>query len=53
MKDALLEWDTERRREVPLRRTPDPNATLVSEVMLEQTQVARVLPGYEGGPVGW
>jgi adenine-specific DNA glycosylase len=35
-----------------LRRTNDPYATLVSEVTLEQTQVARVVSGYEGGPVG-
>jgi A/G-specific adenine glycosylase len=50
--DALLEWYAEHRRDLPLRRTTDPDATPVSEVMLEQTQVARVVQGCERGPVG-
>ena len=44
---ALLAWGEERRRDLPWRRTRDPWAVLVSEVMLQQTQVARVLPAYE------
>ena len=32
-----------RRRDLPWRRTRDPYAILVSEIMLQQTQVARVL----------
>ena len=32
---------------MPWRRTTDPYAILVSEVMLQQTQVARVIPRYE------
>ncbi len=35
------------RREMPWRDVDDPYAVLVSEVMLQQTQVARVLPAYE------
>jgi len=34
-------------RDLPWRRTSDPYAILVSEVMLQQTQVARVVPKYE------
>jgi A/G-specific adenine glycosylase len=44
---ALLGWFAERRRDLPWRRTRDPWAVLVSELMLQQTQVARVLPRYE------
>lgn len=33
-------------RDLPWRRTRDPWAILVSEVMLQQTQVARVIPAY-------
>ena len=34
-------------RDLPWRRTRDPYAVLLSEVMLQQTQVSRVLPRYE------
>ena len=44
--DALLAWYAEHGRELPWRRTRDPYAILVSEVMLQQTQVARVVPRY-------
>jgi A/G-specific adenine glycosylase len=44
--DALLEWYAREARELPWRRTQDPYAILVSEVMLQQTQVARVVPRY-------
>jgi A/G-specific adenine glycosylase len=44
---ALLTWSAEARRDLPWRRTRDPWAVLVSESMLQQTQVARVLPRYE------
>src|SRR3954447_2137177 len=43
----LLRWYERERRDLPWRRTTDPYAILVSEVMLQQTQVARVLPRYE------
>src|SRR5688500_19680007 len=42
----LLEWFRTNARDLPWRRTRDPYAILVSEVMLQQTQVARVLPYY-------
>jgi A/G-specific adenine glycosylase len=44
--DALLVWFREHGRDLPWRRTRDPYAILVSEVMLQQTQVERVVPRY-------
>jgi A/G-specific adenine glycosylase len=46
MQHALLAWYAENRRDLPWRHTHDPYAILVSEVMLQQTQVARVVPRY-------
>ena len=46
MKVALLAWYAEHSRDLPWRRTRDPYAILVSEVMLQQTQVPRVVPRY-------
>lgn len=43
----LLAWSERTRRDLPWRRTRDPWAVLVSELMLQQTQVARVVPKYE------
>lgn len=43
---ALLEWYAAHRRELPWRDTGDPYATLVSEAMLQQTQVSRVIDRY-------
>jgi A/G-specific adenine glycosylase len=45
--DALLRWYEDVRRPLPWRFTRDPYAILVSEVMLQQTQAARVVPYYE------
>ena len=45
--DALLQWYGREARDLPWRRTRDPWAILVSEVMLQQTQAARVVPYYE------
>ena len=42
--DALLGWAAVRLRELPWRATRDPWGILVSEVMLQQTGVARVMP---------
>jgi A/G-specific adenine glycosylase len=42
----LLDWYQEHGRDLPWRRTHDPYAILVSEVMLQQTQVERVVPRY-------
>jgi A/G-specific adenine glycosylase len=47
LQDRLLGWYAENRRDLPWRRTTDPYAVLVSEVMLQQTQVPRVVPRYQ------
>jgi len=46
VEEALLAWFDEHGRDLPWRKTRDPYAILVSEVMLQQTQVARVVPRY-------
>jgi A/G-specific adenine glycosylase len=46
VEETLLAWFDEHGRDLPWRRTRDPYAILVSEVMLQQTQVARVVPRY-------
>src|SRR6266700_6495204 len=43
----LLQWYAVEHRNLPWRSTHDPYAILVSEIMLQQTQVHRVLPKYE------
>lgn len=46
--DALMAWyESSGRHALPWRLTRDPYAVLISEVMLQQTQVERVLPYYE------
>jgi A/G-specific adenine glycosylase len=47
LQERILGWYAANRRDLPWRRTADPYAILVSEVMLQQTQVSRVLPKYE------
>ncbi|HEX2282244.1 MAG TPA: A/G-specific adenine glycosylase [Thermomicrobiales bacterium] len=46
IREELLRWFKENARDLPWRRTRDPYAILVSEVMLQQTQVDRVFPYY-------
>jgi A/G-specific adenine glycosylase len=46
MEPALVGWFESSGRDLPWRRTQDPYAILVSEVMLQQTQVERVVPRY-------
>src|SRR6266567_6853502 len=43
----LLSWYEREKRDLPWRSTSDPYAILVSEMMLQQTQVDRVLPKYQ------
>ncbi len=43
----LLHWYITEKRDLPWRSTNDPYAILVSEIMLQQTQVDRVLPKYQ------
>jgi A/G-specific adenine glycosylase len=50
---ALLGWYDAERRDLPWRGTCDPYAILVSEVMLQQTQVARVVPRWEAWLRRW
>ena len=42
----LLDWYDRNGRALPWRETSDPYHILVSEIMLQQTQVDRVLPKY-------
>ena len=46
MDDLLARWFGRNARDLPWRKTSDPYAILVSEVMLQQTQVERVVPRY-------
>jgi A/G-specific adenine glycosylase len=43
----LLNWYHKHRRDLPWRHTRDPWKILVSEVMLQQTQVVRVVPAWQ------
>ncbi len=43
---ALLVWFARAQRDLPWRRTRDPYAIWISEVMLQQTQVTTVIPYY-------
>jgi A/G-specific adenine glycosylase len=43
---ALLAWYARERRDLPWRATKDPYRIWVSEIMLQQTQVATVIPYY-------
>ncbi len=43
----LLRWFEKKGRDLPWRRTQDPYAIWISEVMLQQTQVATAIPYYE------
>ncbi len=53
MRAQLLAWYEAHGRDLPWRRTSDPYAVLVSEVMLQQTQVERVLPRYTAWLERW
>src|SRR5690242_7280285 len=47
VEELLLAWFAEHGRDLPWRKTRDPYAILVSEVMAQQTQVERVVPRWE------
>ncbi len=47
LRRRLLDWYDRSKRDLPWRRTRDPYAILVSELMLQQTQVKTALPYYE------
>jgi A/G-specific adenine glycosylase len=44
---GILLWYAENKRNLPWRNTTDPYQILVSEIMLQQTQVDRVIPKYQ------
>jgi A/G-specific adenine glycosylase len=46
VEQLLLAWFHEHGRDLPWRKTRDPYSILVSEIMLQQTQVERVVPRY-------
>src|SRR6202034_1779565 len=43
----MLSWYAARKRDLPWRRTRDPYRIWLSEIMLQQTRVAAVIPYYE------
>jgi A/G-specific adenine glycosylase len=49
----LLAWYQANGRDLPWRKTTDPYAILVSEVMLQQTQVERVIPRWRAWLERW
>jgi A/G-specific adenine glycosylase len=53
MDDLLEAWYRANGRDLPWRRTRDPYAILVSEVMLQQTQVVRVVPRWRAWLERW
>ena len=42
----VMDWWAENSRDLPWRRDPSPYNVLVSEIMLQQTQVSRVVPKF-------
>jgi A/G-specific adenine glycosylase len=53
VEERLLAWFAAHGRDLPWRRRRDPYAVLVSEVMLQQTQVERVIPRYRAWLERW
>src|SRR3954467_5914863 len=53
MRALLLTWYAANGRDLPWRRTSDPYAILVSEGMLQQTQVERVIPRWHAWLERW
>jgi A/G-specific adenine glycosylase len=53
VEQLLLAWYSQNGRDLPWRRTKDPYAILVSEIMLQQTQVERVIPRWRAWLERW
>jgi len=53
VEDLLLAWFREHGRDLPWRKTRDPYAILVSEVMSQQTQAERVVPRWRHWVERW
>src|SRR6202008_2161861 len=47
LQSSLLGWYVKNQRDLPWRRTRDPYRVWLSEIMLQQTRVAAVIPYYE------
>jgi A/G-specific adenine glycosylase len=47
LRDLKSFYKTQAREHLPWRQTHDPYRIMVSEIMLQQTQVERVIPFYE------
>ncbi len=47
VRSRLLDWFVDNARDLPWRRTSDPYRIWISEIMLQQTQVATVIPYYQ------
>lgn len=47
LRNSLVEWFRHQQRDLPWRHTKDPYAIWISEIMLQQTRVATVIPYYE------
>jgi A/G-specific adenine glycosylase len=45
--EKVMDWWAENTRDLPWRRDPSPYNVLVSEIMLQQTQVSRVVPKFD------
>ncbi len=50
---GLISWYIAQGRDLPWRRTTDPYAVLVAEILLQQTQVATAIPVYEAVLARW
>ena len=46
-KEQLMKWYESAKRDLPWRKTKDPYRIWISEIMLQQTRVAAVIPYYE------
>ncbi len=53
LRARILGWYAKNARDLPWRRTTDPYAILVSEIMLQQTQVSRVVPRFAEWLAAW
>lgn len=53
MEELLLAWFSQNGRDLPWRKTRDPYAILVSEVMAQQTQMERVVPRWQRWLARW
>jgi A/G-specific adenine glycosylase len=53
VEELLLDWSRQNPRDLPWRRRREPYSVLVSEVMLQQTQVSRVVPRFEAWMARW